>query len=167
MFFIKNFIKLIYFKLKYPHVNFVGMVYMPFKNNIKFGKNVKIGSNVTLSNNISIGDNSYINGGSILLAEKESSIEIGKEVSIGHNVFILTLMRDLSAPSLYYAPRIPHHLKIEDDVWVGSGSILLKSIKVGKSSVIGAGSVVTKNVEPYSVVGGNPAKFIKYRKVKI
>jgi acetyltransferase-like isoleucine patch superfamily enzyme len=164
MFFIKDFIKLIYFKLKYPHVNFIGLVYMPFKNNIKFGKNVKIGRNVYITDNVSIGDNSYVNDGSIVSAEKGGSIEIGKNVSIGHNVFILTLMRDLSAPSLYSAPRIPHHLKIEDDVWVGSGSILLKSIKVGKSSVIGAGSIVTKNVEPYSVVGGNPAKFIKYRK---
>jgi acetyltransferase-like isoleucine patch superfamily enzyme len=142
------------------------MVYIPFKHNIKFGKNVKIGKNVYLGSNVIIGDNSYISEGSSLSTEFGSSIEIGNDVSIGSNVYMLTLMRDLSSPKLRYAKRIPHHLKIEDDVWIGSGSILLKSIRIGKGSVVGAGSVVTKNVEPYTIVGGNPAKFIKKRVIK-
>jgi acetyltransferase-like isoleucine patch superfamily enzyme len=55
---------------------------------------------------------------------------------------------------------------IEDDVWVGYGAIILSGIKIGKGSIIAAGSVVTKDIEPCSIVGGNPAKFIKYRYAK-
>ncbi len=52
---------------------------------------------------------------------------------------------------------------IEDDVWIGINTIIMSGITVGKGSIVGAGSVVTKNVEPYSIVAGNPAKIIRYR----
>ena len=53
--------------------------------------------------------------------------------------------------------------KIENDVWVGDSVIILPGVKVGTGSVIGAGSIVTKDVEPYTIVAGNPAKLIKKR----
>jgi acetyltransferase-like isoleucine patch superfamily enzyme len=52
---------------------------------------------------------------------------------------------------------------IEDDVWIGACAIILKGVTIGEGAIVAAGSVVTKNVEPYSLVGGNPAKLIKYR----
>ncbi|XZG71928.1 rhamnan synthesis F family protein [Chitinibacteraceae bacterium HSL-7] len=52
---------------------------------------------------------------------------------------------------------------VEDDVWIGYGSTILSGVTIGQGAVVAAGSVVTKNVPPYSVVGGNPAKVIKYR----
>lgn len=52
---------------------------------------------------------------------------------------------------------------IKDDVWIGEGAIILSGITIGQGAVIAAGSVVTKNVEPYTIVAGNPAKVIKYR----
>ena len=52
---------------------------------------------------------------------------------------------------------------IEDDVWVGSNAIILHSVKIGRGAVIGAGSVVTKDVEPYAVIVGYSAKKIKNR----
>jgi len=52
---------------------------------------------------------------------------------------------------------------IEDGVWIGARSIILDGVCIGKNSIITAGSVVNKNVEPYTVVGGVPAKLIKYR----
>lgn len=52
---------------------------------------------------------------------------------------------------------------IKDDVWIGDGAIICSGVCVGQGAIIAAGAVVTKNVEPYAIVGGNPAKIIKYR----
>jgi virginiamycin A acetyltransferase len=52
---------------------------------------------------------------------------------------------------------------LEDDVWVGENVLILSGVKLGKGTVVAAGSVVVKNTPPYSIVGGNPAKVIKYR----
>ena len=52
---------------------------------------------------------------------------------------------------------------IEDDVWIGINSLILSGIKIGQGAVIAAGSVVTKDVPPYAIVGGNPAHILKYR----
>ena len=52
---------------------------------------------------------------------------------------------------------------IEDDVWVGTHAIILPGVTVGRGSIIGAGSVVTKSVPPYAIVGGNPAQLIRFR----
>ena len=52
---------------------------------------------------------------------------------------------------------------IEDDVWIGSNSVILPSVSLGRGAVIGAGSVVTKDMEPYSIVFGTPAKLYKIR----
>ncbi len=52
---------------------------------------------------------------------------------------------------------------IEDEVWIGTNVIVMSGVTIGKGAIVAAGSVVTKNVAPFSVVGGNPAKFIKWR----
>jgi maltose O-acetyltransferase len=52
-------------------------------------------------------------------------------------------------------------ITVEDGVWIGGGAIILPGVTIGHYAVVGAGAVVTKNVQPYAVVGGNPAKFIK------
>lgn len=52
---------------------------------------------------------------------------------------------------------------IKDDVWIGQNAIICSGVTVGQGAVVAAGAVVTKDVEPYSIVGGNPAKIIKYR----
>jgi acetyltransferase-like isoleucine patch superfamily enzyme len=51
----------------------------------------------------------------------------------------------------------PNSVVIEDDVWIGSRATILKGVKIGKGSVVASNSVVTKNVEPYTLVAGNPA----------
>ena len=56
-------------------------------------------------------------------------------------------------------------IKIENDVWIGAGVIILSGVKIGECSIIGAGAVVTKDVDPYTVVAGVPAK--KIRDIKI
>ena len=52
---------------------------------------------------------------------------------------------------------------VEDDVWIGARTVILSGVRIGQGAIIAAGSVVTKDVEPYSIVAGNPAKLIKYR----
>lgn len=54
-------------------------------------------------------------------------------------------------------------IKICDDVWIGYNAIILSGVTIGQGAIVGANSLVTKDVEPYSIVGGNPAKFIRYR----
>lgn len=56
-----------------------------------------------------------------------------------------------------------HAIIIEDDVWIGYGVIILSPVRIGRGSIIAAGSTVIKDVPPYNIVGGCPAKFIKYR----
>lgn len=57
-----------------------------------------------------------------------------------------------------------NHCTIEDDVWIGQGAIITPSVRcIGRGAIVGAGAIVTKDVEPYSVVAGNPAKIINFR----
>jgi virginiamycin A acetyltransferase len=52
---------------------------------------------------------------------------------------------------------------IEDEVWLGYGAIILSGVRIGRGAIVGAGSVVTRNIPPYSIVAGNPARIIRYR----
>ena len=52
---------------------------------------------------------------------------------------------------------------VKDDVWIGDGAIICSGVKIGQGAIVAAGAVVTKDVEPYAIVGGNPAGVIKYR----
>ena len=58
----------------------------------------------------------------------------------------------------------PKKIIIEDDVWLGSRVIVLPGVTIGKGSIIGAGTVLTKSVPPYSIVAGNPGKIVRNRK---
>lgn len=54
-------------------------------------------------------------------------------------------------------------IEIGNDVWIGTSAVILSGVKIGHGAVVAAGSLVTKNIPPYAIVGGNPAKIIKYR----
>jgi acetyltransferase-like isoleucine patch superfamily enzyme len=83
----------------------------------------------------------------------------------GDGYMIETYARDrgaiLASPSAT-APRI-EHTEIGNDVWIGAGAIIRSGVKIGDGAIIGAGAVVVRNVPPYAVVGGVPAKVIRYR----
>ena len=102
-------------------------------------------------------------------------LSIGNYVSIASGVlFILggnhRMQTITTYPILSEQPE-PHHSEIrsngaiiiEDEVWIGTNAMILSGITVGKGAVIGAGAVVTRNVPPFAIVGGNPAQIIKYR----
>jgi acetyltransferase-like isoleucine patch superfamily enzyme len=92
-------------------------------------------------------------------------------IFIGQNCLIATHTRIISsnhtiAPKhtlIRMMPDVKKKIIIEDDVWMGAGVTILAGIRVGKGAIIGAGSVVTKDVPPYSISVGNPAKVVRYR----
>ena len=112
---------------------------------------------------IFIGDNVWINRGCRFFASfhvKDAKIVIGNNVAIGPNVTIFGAGHDYSKLLL---PDTAATVQIEDDVWIGGNATVLQGVTIGKGAVVAAGAVVSKNVEPYSVVAGVPAKKIKKR----
>lgn len=107
--------------------------------------------------NITIGKNVFINSGCKF--QDQGGIFIGNNVLIGHNVVIATINHEQEPKNR--ANMILKSVVIEDDVWIGSNATILQGVKVGKGSIIAAGSVVTKDVEEFSVVVGVPAKCVK------
>lgn len=125
------------------------------------GKNVIVKHNADISMFIKIGDRSEFGKRCSIY----SDVEIGSDVMMGPDVKILTrnhAFDDLRIP-MNQQGGSTSPVKIEDDVWIGANAILLPGVTIGSHSVIAAGSVVTKSVPQWAVVGGNPAKLIKYR----
>ncbi len=87
-------------------------------------------------------------------------ITIGKNVTITDNVKILTHFLETQKAGRHFRHG---DVIIEDDVFIGMGAIICNSVRIGKGAVIGAGAVVTKNIPPYQVWAGNPARYIKDR----
>ena len=87
-------------------------------------------------------------------------IAIGKNVCVGEDVRLITGSHDVSSPNF---DLVTKPITINDNVWVATGAIVLPGVTIGEGAVVAAGAVVTKDVAPWTVVGGNPAKFIKKR----
>lgn len=168
----KNFYILIYYLLIIwlPGNNPKGLscklrVFIFRKLSGNIGKNVAIlrGAEIHCAENFYLGDmsgvgvNCYISCG--------DKVTIGDRVLMGPEVMIYTtnhvwdsLEKTYVGKGLIYKPVFVH-----DDVWLGSRSIILQGVTIGKGATVAAGSVVTKDVPPYSVVAGVPAKVIKYK----
>ncbi|XRG77812.1 DapH/DapD/GlmU-related protein [Rossellomorea sp. GAMAL-10_SWC] len=143
-------------------------------------KNISIGKYSTFGrgtvfyapNKITIGNNVYIGK----YCSFETDIEVADDVLFGNNVGLIGKYdHDYSfiGKSIKDSPWIGDkdykfkgkNLKIvvEKDVWIGYGAIIVSGTRIGKGSIVAAGSVVLKDVEPYSIVGGNPARVISNR----
>lgn len=90
-------------------------------------------------------------------------VSIGSKVTVSQEAFICTASHDVACKN---KPLIHSPIRLGDFSWVCARAIVLPGVTIGEGSVVGAGSVVTKDVEPWTVVGGNPAKFIKKRELK-
>lgn len=132
---------------------------------VKMGNNVNIEKGAEFFNSLEIGNNSGV-GVNCMLSGK---IIIGNDVMMGPEVYIYTFNHRFNRIDIPMWKQGHEEIKpvyIEDDVWIGSRVTILPGVKIGKGSIIGASSVVTKDVLPYSVVGGNPAKLLKVREDK-
>lgn len=116
---------------------------------------------------ISIGNDVYIGPYAIFFAEK--GLTIGNKVIFGPRVTIMAGNHNFKVIGSYI---FDNHEKNEDDdlpvsicddTWIGCNVVILKGVTIGRGAIIGAGSIVTKDVPPYAIVGGNPAKIIRYR----
>lgn len=118
----------------------------------------EIGEGLIVGNNSNIGSYAYIGCSGF--------VEIGNNVMISPRVSIYSENHVFSDIDLPMKEQGVHRefVKIEDDCWIAANSIILSGVTIGKGSVVSAGSVVTKDVPQYSIVGGVPAKVIKQRK---
>lgn len=121
------------------------------------GKNVNIQNRARFGHNLVIGDNSGIG----------ENCRIGSGTIIGNHVMMAPDVIIVSENHKYtketFEGRIRKPVAIDDNVWIGYRVIILPGVRIGKNAIIGAGAVVTKDVPPYAIVGGVPAKVIKMR----
>lgn len=113
-------------------------------------------------NRLYIGNYSDINRNVTL--DARGLLYIGNSVSISHGVMLMTGSHDINDSS-FRAVFLP--IKIDDYVWIGCGAIVLQGVTIGKGAVVAAGAVVTKDVEPFTIVGGVPAKAIGKREKEL
>lgn len=172
--FLKSLVLFPYYKLKYKSLNLKSL-------DIRIGTGCHLEQYVTLYQNVilvnaDIGSYTYISGNSSL-----TNVIIARFCSIGPNVLIGVGMHPTKTfvsthPSFYsmrgqssisFADNFyfteTSDVRIGNDVWIGARAIILDGIKIGDGAIIGAGSVVNKDVPDYAIVGGVPAKLIRYR----
>ena len=119
--------------------------------------------NVFLHNNTQLASNSYISAlNAKFVIKKNCCIAAGLSVYTGNHASVLgqfcTSINETNKPYGYDKDVI-----IESDVWVGANVTLLSGVTIGRGSIVAAGAVVTKSTPPYGVIGGVPAKFIKFK----
>ncbi len=132
------------------------------------GQAVEIARGVSFSNPslMSIGNRVFINQGTRFIIQ-EAGVTIGNDVAVGPECIFITVNLDTSltsAPMTLRDKKLNAPIEIKDDVWIGARAIVLPGITIGRGAVIGAGSVVTKDVPEFAIVGGVPARVIKSRK---
>ena len=135
------------------------------------GTNVTIGKNCNISaRNTSIGNDVYIGDGAVISASI-SKIYIGNKVMFGPNVEIHSGNHRFDIVGKYMfditldqkRPEDDRDVVIEDDVWLGAKCVILNGVRVGEGSIIGAGTVVSKDVPPYSIVTGSKQYKVRER----
>jgi acetyltransferase-like isoleucine patch superfamily enzyme len=157
----------------FHRLRFMYLVHVKWRH-YSFGKNPYIGRMVYMwaKHIIQIGDNFYIGkfsqiecdaiiGNNVMLANRVALV--GRYDHNYQQIGVPIRMASKIRDSDYSWKGLDLSVIIEDDVWVGYGTIILSGVRLGKGSIIASGSVVTKDVEPYSIFGGVPAKKIGTR----
>ena len=118
---------------------------MTIGKNVTIGHNVQFGIGTDVATNVHFGNNILVAGGVRFVGRQDHSFDVpGQTIWKGG--------RGVNAP-----------IEIEDDVWIGAGSVILSGVKIARGAIVAAGSVVTKDVPPCEIWGGNPARKIRDR----
>lgn len=132
---------------------------------LKIGPRVDIMANVIIMSpqKVSIGHDVLLNAGTKIGGQR--GVTIGNYVMLGYNVNLVSENHQFNNPKLPIKKQgfFGGPIVIEDDVWIGANAVILPNVTIGRGSVVGANAVVTKDVLPYSIVGGIPAKLIRPR----
>lgn len=131
-------------------------------NNFSLGNYSTIEDFTTINNGVGdviIGDRTRIGLGNTLIGP----IKIGNDIMLAQNIVMSGLNHGYEdiTKSIHNQPVTTAQITIEDEVWIAANSVVVAGVTIGKHAVVAAGSVVTKDVPPYSIVAGNPAKVIK------
>lgn len=160
IYFLTNINSSLYFALAYLRGIFFKIFFNKCGNNLLIQDNFRYRNlrRFIVGNNLFIGHHSEIYPG-------EHNLLIGNNVMISQYVLIIGQNHGHSSIKIpmVQQKQISKQIVIKDDVWIGAHSIILPGVTINKGAIIGAGSVVTRDVKAYSIVGGTPAKFIKYR----
>lgn len=173
------------FNVSMSHNIFFYLIKNKFKNidlrDAVLGSGVQLNDGINFYNKpevfgkVKIGKYSSINGPATRICAEISEIQIGSFCSIASGVVIQEFYHNYNMVTTYninsniIGASVENEkiskgpIIIEDDVWIGSNSVILSGVKIGRGSIIGAGSIITKDIEPYSIVGGNPAKTLRKR----
>lgn len=125
-------------------------------NNINIEKGASFGQNIRIGDNSGIGKDSYI----------QDNVKIGANVMMGEGCMIFTANHAfdrIDVPMINQGFQKSKEVVISDDVWIGARVTILPGVRIGRGVIVGAGAVVTKDIENYMIVGGNPAKVIGKR----
>jgi len=123
---------------------------------VEKGADFKYGNTISIGNRSGLGVDAWI----------RADLTIGDDVMMGPRCMIYGKYHNVARtdiPMMDQGMGDYDPIVIEDDVWIGANVTILKGVRIGKGSIIGAAAVVTKSVDPYSIVGGNPARLIRSR----
>lgn len=141
--------------------SFISPLAAIYETDLRVGHDSYVAAHVYLTGEVELGDHSTLNPYAVV----RGRVRIGDGVRIGAHTSLLGFNHSMDPDEpVYRQPVTSKGISVGDDVWIGSNAVLLDGVTVGDHSVIGAGAVVTKDVQPWSVMGGNPARRIRDRR---
>lgn len=121
---------------------------------------VHMGLRIYTRGQLEIGEHTVIDRNCTL--DARGKLKIGNNVNLAPEVMVLTAYHDPDAEDTF--PAIQKSVVIEDYVWIATRAMILPGVTIGRGAIVAAGAIVTKDVPPQTIVGGNPARVIRQRK---
>ena len=149
------------YDLKCGENSYISALAMVDPDHLQIGNNCYIAAHAYVTHNLDAGDDCTINA----FAMVRGSVALGNGVRVGAHTSIIGFNHSMDpATPVFRQPTASKGIVIGDDVWIGSNAVVVDGVTIGDHSIIAAGAVVTKKVAAWSVVGGNPARWIRDRR---